>query len=320
MSSPDLTLDAPLATPKNAWEARFGVTLAMLLGGVFLLAGIAKSLDPEAFVKEIAAYKLLPWPGLQTAAALALLTLECALGAALIVGYRLRLALLVGTGLFAVFLGALGWAWATGATADCGCFGQWMKRSPKAAFLDDAGLLVTSVVALVLLRARAWSDGTGMWRASATAFFGCLGFCLPLVFGLLGDPAQRNAAKAEAGFQTVKVTGITTDFSRGDHLVALISTDCSHCQESVPTFNGYAAVKDLPGFVALCANEDWKRKFFTQRYGAKFPLGEISQADFDRLIGTGDTPRIFLLRNGKVVKYWEVTPPTPDDIRKAGVK
>lgn len=77
------------------------------------------------------------------------------------------------------------------------------------------------------------------------------------------------------------------------------------------------SVKDFPTFVALCSNEEWRRKFFIQRFGAKFELGEISKEDFKRLLADGDTPRIVLLRQGKVIAVWDGTPPSLDEVRRA---
>ncbi|MFQ3638931.1 MAG: hypothetical protein SNJ62_02840, partial [Chloracidobacterium sp.] len=78
----------------------------------------------------------------------------------------------------------------------------------------------------------------------------------------------------------------------------------------------YVGLKDFPTFVALCSNEDWRRKFFVQRFSAKFELGEISKDDFKRLLADGDTPRLVLLRNGKVLATWNIDPPTPEEVRR----
>ncbi|MBX7219144.1 MAG: hypothetical protein K1Y36_04295 [Blastocatellia bacterium] len=310
-----------MAAPQGAAILPLGVkiawALAALLGGVLLFAGLVKAVEPQAFIKQIADYKILPWPQTHLMVAWAMLGIEAALGAALLVGYRLRLMLTIACVLFVIFLGAVGWAWMSGATADCGCFGSWVKRTPGQAFAEDAALLAGGLAAWWLARQQTWHNWKEPWRLSVVSGFACVGLVVPVFYGILADPAKLAATQSENIFQTVKITGLSVDLQKGEHLLAVISTECEHCQASVPTFNSYLEGKNPFSFVAVCVQEEWKRKFFAERFKAKFPLGQISQADFDRILGsTGDTPHIVYLRSGKVIKTWDTTPPTLDELQK----
>ena len=96
---------------------------------------------------------------------------ECALGAALLVNLKPRIALALTSLLLLLFLGVVGYAWATGATESCGCFGPW-KRTPGEAFVED----------LVLLALADWA-WWGRWPTPAptnTAKLAFVGFAVAL--------------------------------------------------------------------------------------------------------------------------------------------
>ncbi|SDM03419.1 Methylamine utilisation protein MauE [Geodermatophilus siccatus] len=93
-----------------------------VLGGVFLAAGALKLPDPDAAVRAVRAYRLLPEP-LVAPVAFGLPVLEIAVGLALVAGVFVRTAAVVAAALLVVFLGGVGSAWARGLQIDCGCFG-----------------------------------------------------------------------------------------------------------------------------------------------------------------------------------------------------
>ena len=102
---------------------RTDLALRLLLGGVFIYAGLLKVLSPLTFADQIAAYKLLPFV-LINHVALGLPIFEILAGALLITGWQRRLAtlsLLLLTILFALFITS---AIARGLRIDCGCFGS----------------------------------------------------------------------------------------------------------------------------------------------------------------------------------------------------
>ena len=94
----------------------------ILLGGVFLVAGVLKLPDPAAAVRAVRAYRLLAEP-LVAPVAFGLPVLEIAVGLALIVGVFVRTAALASAVLLVVYLVGVGSAWARGLAIDCGCFG-----------------------------------------------------------------------------------------------------------------------------------------------------------------------------------------------------
>ncbi len=121
--------------------------LRLIVGGVFLSAGVLKAVDPAQFAKDVDNYRMLPFAA-SAALALYLPWLEILAGTALVAGVWRRGASLVIGGMLVVFLIALGSAWARGLDITCGCFGLGPNQSnyPLAVLLD-AGLLAALFIA-----------------------------------------------------------------------------------------------------------------------------------------------------------------------------
>lgn len=121
----------------------------VVLGLVFLYAGILKIADPVAFAGNIAAYRILPYFGNYLVAA-TLPWLETICGLLLIIGWRARTAALITCILNGVFIVALASTILRGLDIDCGCFQQGGdKTSAWSAMGRDVVLIA---MALTLLR------------------------------------------------------------------------------------------------------------------------------------------------------------------------
>lgn len=115
----------------------------LLLGAVFLYAGIIKAVAPaEEFAYAIESYKVVPgW--LALAAAYALPWLEIALGALLLASAYLRLALAATAGLLLVFEALLLSVIIRKIPVEsCGCFGSAFPMSPGTEFLTNLFMLL----------------------------------------------------------------------------------------------------------------------------------------------------------------------------------
>ena len=135
----------------------------LLLGGVLVVAGALKLPDPAAAERAVRAYRLLP-EALVGPVAFGLPVVEIAVGLALLAGVFERSAAIAAAVLMAVFVAAVGSAWARGLQIDCGCFGGGGQvAAGRTAYpgevARDVGLLL---VALALAR----------WPASRLALGG----------------------------------------------------------------------------------------------------------------------------------------------------
>ena len=102
--------------------------LHLLLGGIFVYAGVMKAARPLVFLDDVRSFALLPDP---YAALLAMFLpwLEIFAGLAVITGCLRKGGLLLLTGSLLVFLIAIGIAWARGTDIRCGCFGGNVESS-----------------------------------------------------------------------------------------------------------------------------------------------------------------------------------------------
>lgn len=100
----------------------FRAVVRIVLGAVFVVAGVLKLPDPGAAERAIRAYRLLP-ELLVAPVAFGLPILELAFGLLLVVGVLVRPAAAAAAVLLVVFLAGVISAWARGLQIDCGCFG-----------------------------------------------------------------------------------------------------------------------------------------------------------------------------------------------------
>ena len=119
----------------------------IVLGGLFIYAGVVKVVDPLGFAQDIRNYRLVG-QSLSFIAAVILPWLEILAGAFLIAGVWKRGAALVITGLLVFFILLTLVTMARGLDVDCGCFGSLSRKSGWGVILEDLGMLFLSLCAL----------------------------------------------------------------------------------------------------------------------------------------------------------------------------
>jgi hypothetical protein len=298
----------------NVWRVWVPRLLAGAVGIVLLVAALPKAMDMEMFARQIRDYGIISHPVLLTLSAWGLIALECGLGIGLLVVYRPKLIFSLTVGLLLMFMGGTAWAWITGATEDCGCFGAWVQHTPAEAFLWEVVLLAATVLAWVghrhvdspRTRAKAW--------AVAIAFL--VGLALPVPFGFSISQISASPWQAvETELSQLQIQGLDQiDLKKGAYLVILFDTECLHCQDSVPELDELSNANDLPTLIALSMNDESQRMTFAQEFEPAFRIGHISEDVFWRLLGLGDIPRTILVRDLRVLGVWDQQVPTKDMI------
>jgi uncharacterized membrane protein YphA (DoxX/SURF4 family) len=110
-----------------------------VLAGVWAWAGVAKLGDPDAGVRAVRAYDILPETFVKPFA-WGLPFVELALAVLLLLGLASRPAAWASVVLLLVFIGATAAVWARGLQIDCGCFGGGGQSSGGASsYLRDLG-------------------------------------------------------------------------------------------------------------------------------------------------------------------------------------
>jgi uncharacterized membrane protein YphA (DoxX/SURF4 family) len=144
------------------WRELYGISLwlgflaRMVVGGVWIWAGLLKLPDPDASVTAVRAYQLLP-PSLADGVGRVLPMLEVVVGACLVLGLLTRAAGVVSALMQAAFIIGIISVWSRGISINCGCFGDG-GPDPDAfskypwEIARDTGLLLLSLLIVWLRR------------------------------------------------------------------------------------------------------------------------------------------------------------------------
>lgn len=112
----------------------------ILLGAIFIYAGMLKIDDAQGFAGQVAAYRILPYQwNYFVAATLPWVELLC--GLLLVINRKVRPAALVVGVMTLVFVAALASVMARGLEIDCGCFGPHVRSTPFQALVRNVLIL-----------------------------------------------------------------------------------------------------------------------------------------------------------------------------------
>ena len=120
----------------------------IVVGGLFIYAGVLKIADPIGFAQDIENYRLVP-RGIAFFTALVLPWLEALAGAALVVGVFKRTSAGLIALMLAGFIALVALTMIRGLDVDCGCFGAFSRKAGWALLLEDA-LMLFMVLEVVL--------------------------------------------------------------------------------------------------------------------------------------------------------------------------
>jgi len=299
----------------RGWRSNVPHLIAGAVGIVLLSAAFIKMMDMDLFIRQLRDYGIISNYLLLSINARALIALECALGVGLLLFYRPKLTLLLTSGLFLIFVGATGWAWLTDATKDCGCFGAWVKRTPGEAVIEGLILLALTLIAWGIHRPSRRSEVRSKAWVIAVA---CLaGLILPLAFGSpLTRPELNQTGTGDILLDDFQIEGLDgVDLAQGDYLLVLMDTDCSHCRDAVAALNWLAEDPDLPEVFGLSSNNQDQLEKFRKDLQVIFPIGHIIKEDFWRMLGDGNVPRTFLVRDRVVQEVWDIEIPDEHTVK-----
>jgi len=116
------------------------VVFRVVLGGLFVYAGIVKALEPLDFAQNIRNYQLVG-QSLSFVAALVLPWLEILAGAFLVAGIWKRGAALVVSALLVFFIFLTVLTMVRGLDVECGCFGPAARKAGWSVILEDLAML-----------------------------------------------------------------------------------------------------------------------------------------------------------------------------------
>ena len=152
---------------------RVGLAARLLVGVVWLGAGLLKLGDPQASVTAVRGYQLLPTSSAEVVGR-ALPITEVVIGACLVLGLVTRVSAAVSGALQLAFVIGIASVWARGISIDCGCFGDG-GYDPNASsaypweLARDVGLLALSAYVVWLRRTPLALDHLILPRANERA-------------------------------------------------------------------------------------------------------------------------------------------------------
>jgi hypothetical protein len=274
----------------------FKTLLRLLLVATFILSAYSKIILPGSIEvilidqgitsnRNVAAYIVRIFIGI-----------ELAVGILFMFPYYLKsITIPLTWGLLFFFTGYLAYTgFIIGDKNNCGCFGELIKMTPVESILKNIFLLILSF----LLFFKTSDDKRK--------------FFLPLIIILISLPVVffispvRDISEFKFSKYIYFEGAGRIDLTSGDKLVAVFSLDCDHCQQ---TASEIADLKrnenNLPGvFVLFFSEGNVTVDIFNSITHSNFPYYMIEVNDFFDLIGT-QPPRIYWLKNGKVIKYWD---------------
>jgi uncharacterized membrane protein YphA (DoxX/SURF4 family) len=123
------------------------VLFRIVLGGLFVYAGVAKALEPLDFAQNIRNYRLVGQE-LSFIAAVVLPWLEVLAGLALSAGVWTRASSLLISGLLVFFIALTVVTIVRGLDVDCGCFGALSRKAGLGVILEDVAMLYMALAVL----------------------------------------------------------------------------------------------------------------------------------------------------------------------------
>lgn len=290
------------------WQPWIGAAAAIVLGGIFIVAGVMKGADPQLFAKQIEGYEIVPQSFALPLAHLFIAT-ELLLGfcVALLILPRLGITALIG--LLVLFIGATGWAWAHGNAEHCGCFGRAASRGPLGVILEDIGFLAIGLIALRFAPRLRWRS-----RLRSAVFLVLVPFLVSASIWLPRAPVDRwvTPIKPGADLSTIAADGLRVSLNTDRVLLALVGNGCAECVSAIPTLNAIAKTEGAPKVAAIFAGTNNDSRAFRLEHVPEFPIGhspEVVLRQYYRRL-----PVFVLMQDGIIERAWWGAPPEPREV------
>jgi len=281
----------------------------LLLGVIFVAAGVLKSLDVAEFARQTAEYGVVG-PGAAALLAPLLIAFETTLGTALLLGWRPRPVAALTGGLLIFFITLEAWGLSHGRTEACGCFGAYVKRTPQQVILEDLGFV--ALAALVLFGIGAWQAKRRRLTAAVAAVtaVAMLGFAvasprLPL------DPLVTSLKKGKTATDLGIASRLPAE-GPGGTLVAILDVTDPVSKEAAASLNVLKEQPDAVAVVALTPSSDQEQAAFLWDAYPAFDVIPMDRGLLKPLYRR--LPIYFLLRGGRVERIFPGPRPPGADL------
>ncbi|NET24092.1 peroxiredoxin [Okeania sp. SIO1I7] len=252
---------------------------AFIIGIIFLIAGIIKSIDSQEFIQQNYRYNLFP-SNIIPQIAIAFISIESALGLGLILNifpeYLIpsSIVLLIALSILTI------WSTSTGKTEYCGCYGGIIIVTPLQSIL-------LNIVYITLLTI-AWfnpipNHQTQTWQWILTL----------IVMLITCIMAWKSQEKPLIDFSRLKIgnhwkrrwlKNSPHNLQKGSHFVVFLSQDCPYCKRWIPFLNMMNTQKDLPQVLGIMSAKNEDLDEFKEEQMVRFPLVTMDKLLFGYMV------------------------------------
>ena len=288
-----------------------GKVARIIIGFVFIVAGVAKAMDLNFFYYVLKTFPLGLSDPMLLWLARGFIALEIILGTALLFNIWPRLVLPATFAVVLVFLAVTTWNLLGGLSEDCGCFGKLVRLNPAVEVIVELVLLFITFVAWRFTQP---GGGAGRFKTALMGAAVVVGFGLPYLF-----PESRPKVIAKEGVGSyvgdLKPDRLKVDLAKGDFFLALIETDCEHCQAAMSKLNELAKSHATPKLVAVCPNSPEELDSLKAKMAVDFPVGFVPIRKF--LLLNPEIPALLWVKEGIVRHTWPIdsTPSVAEALR-----
>lgn len=128
----------------NRTKKLIGLVCRIVLGFVFIYAGIGKIVEPNVFAKEIMNYRILP-EIIAKIAAITIPWIELFIGILLLFGVKTKTSSILSAGLLTIFTFGVLSAMIRGLNINCGCFSQHIEYVGWKKVVENFALILISI-------------------------------------------------------------------------------------------------------------------------------------------------------------------------------
>lgn len=296
---------------------------ALLLGVFFVVSGIGKLMDVEAFSGLMRDYGL----GFFWWIALFVPPVEILLGLALAFGINNRRYALLALAMLMLFTIGFASAYFGRGVSDCGCFGAitLLKTSPMASFVRNILLMLLSITVwrlspdkVILLTS--WQRASVLAISIVLATASGVSWQRPLMppRPLLGKQVASSPLRyliTDHHFFANLANQATNDSL---YLLFFFGTDCSDCWNMTENVKAFVETNAVSGVYGITTGDSTSLKAYQTRFYPNFPISLVSDEQLLPIISR--FPTVFIIKNGIVQRVFEDKIPSPHTFRRHGTR
>ncbi len=288
-------------SPLPLWRRLAAYVGVGFAGFMLLAAGLIKGLDPSGFARQIAGDVPFLEP-LASPLALVGIAGETLLGTLYLLGFRRRWLLVVGLVLVALFMAVTAPKLGADDAASCGCFGNFVVRTPAQVLVEDALMAAGLLLGFIGGPGSRWRP----WRTGLAALAAAAGIALPLAAPSL--PLDNLATRLKPGVTVNDLQLLETlpELEFGSHLLILADESLDACQDLPDSLFQFVDNRPETQLWLLRPSDTLARDgtMWLCLFGTE--MVELPQAVTAPLYRT--LPRSFASRDGVVTRTWNGLP------------